>query len=160
MRTVNRHAPDARKGFNISAIGDNQGVGLTISESDCRGIPLFALNGEIDIYTVPQFLQAVEEVSRDAPGIAVDLREVSLVDSSGLGALLRLAQIDGSWRPVVLVCEGPSMPRLLELTKLADRFIVVDEVDEVATALEAASRERADGSDGPPTGTPRASKPF
>lgn len=130
-------------------------MGLTISESDCRGIPLFALNGEIDIYTVPQFLQAVEQVSRDAPGIAVDLRDVSLVDSSGLGALLRLAQTDGNWRPVVLVCKGPSMPRLLELTKLADRFIVVDTVDDIETALETASRERMDVSDGPPTGIPR-----
>lgn len=111
-------------------------MGLTISEHEFDGILLFVLNGEIDIYTVPQFLRSVERTSQEAPGIAVDLREVSLVDSSGLGALLRLAQSDGRRRPVVLICEGPSIPRLLELTKLDDRFVVVDDIDEIGPALE------------------------
>lgn len=125
-------------------------MGLTISERDLDGTPLFALNGEIDIYTVPQFLESVEGISQDAPGIAVDLREVSLVDSSGLGALLRLAQFDGRWRPVILVCEGPAIPRLLELTKLADRFAVVHDVNEITPALATALADPANS--GGPTG--------
>lgn len=129
-------------GFSILASGDTSAVGLQISAGDVGGMPLFVLVGELDIYTVPQFQKAVQTVVEDAPGIAVDLSDISLVDSSGLGALLRLAQSDGRWRPVALVCQGPSMPRLLELTKLADRFIVVDTVDEIATAFGAATKRR------------------
>ena len=84
----------------------------------------------------------VEEALHDASRVALDLCDVALVDSSGLGALLRLAQTDGRGRPVVLVCQGPLIPRLLELTKLADRFIVVCSIDDIAAAFDAASEGR------------------
>ncbi len=118
-------------------------MGLEITAGNAEATPLFALAGELDIYTVPRFRQMVEGVLQDASRIALDLSDVVLVDSSGLGALLRLAQTDGRWRPVVLVCQGPSIPRLLELTKLADRFIVVGSVDEIPAAFAAVSNERA-----------------
>ncbi len=110
-------------------------MGLTITASDADGTPIFAVRGEIDIYTVPEFLQAVETSAREAAAIVVDLREVALVDSSGLGALLRLAHVDGRWRPVVLVCADQTVPQLLELTKLADRFFVIDDPTRVGQAL-------------------------
>ena len=112
-------------------------MGLEITPGTAGGVPLFVLTGELDIYTVPRFRHAVEDIVLDASRIALDLSNVALVDSSGLGALLRLAQTDGRGRPVVLVCHGPSIPRLLELTKLADRFIVVGNVNDIATAFDA-----------------------
>ncbi len=118
-------------------------MGLEITAGNAEATPLFVLAGELDIYTVPRFRQMVEGVLQDASRIALDLSDVVLVDSSGLGALLRLAQTDGRGRPVVLVCQGPSIPRLLELTKLADRFIVVGSVDEIPAAFAAVSNERA-----------------
>lgn len=117
-------------------------MGLEITAGNAEATPLFVLAGELDIYTVPRFRQMVEGVLQDASRIALDLSDVVLVDSSGLGALLRLAQTDGRGRPVVLVCQGPSIPRLLELTKLADRFIVVGSVDEIPAAFAAISLER------------------
>ena len=118
-------------------------MGLEITAGNTEATPLFVLAGELDIYTVPRFRQMVEGVLQDASRIALDLSDVVLVDSSGLGALLRLAQTDGRGRPVALVCQGPSIPRLLELTKLADRFIVVGSVDEIPAAFAAVSNERA-----------------
>lgn len=117
-------------------------MGLEISAGNAGGTPLFVLTGELDIYTVPRFRQTVEEVLQDAPRIALDLRDVALVDSSGLGALLRLAETDGRVRPVVLLCKGPLIPRLLELTQLADRFIVVSGIDGITAAFDAASQRR------------------
>ena len=117
-------------------------MALEITAGNAEGTPLFVLSGELDIYTAARFRRTVEDVLQDASGIALDLRDVALVDSSGLGALLRLAQTDGRWRPVVLVCHGPSIPRLLELTQLADRFIVVGSVDEIPAAFAAISHER------------------
>lgn len=124
-------------------------MGLEITTADVEGIPVATLAGELDIYTVPHFQQTLEASFQESRRIAVDFRQVSLVDSSGLGALLRIAQVDGSrWRPVVLICEGPSMPRLLELTKLEDRFILVTDVSEMADALEAAAQESPERSNG------------
>ena len=117
-------------------------MGLEITAGNAEGTPLFVLSGELDIYTVPRFRQTVEDVLQDASGVALDLCDVELVDSSGLGALLRMAQMDGRGRPVVLVCHGPSIPRLLELTQLADRFTVVGSVDEIPAAFAAISLER------------------
>lgn len=118
-------------------------MGLEITAGSAEATPLFVLAGELDIYTVPRFRQMVDGVLQDASRIALDLSDVVLVDSSGLGALLRLAQTDGRGRPVVLVCQGPAIPRLLELTKLADRFIVVGSVDEIPAAFAAVANERA-----------------
>lgn len=118
-------------------------MGLEITAGNAEGTPLFVLSGELDIYTVPRFRQTVEDVLQDASGVALHLCDVELVDSSGLGALLRMAQMDGRGRPVVLVCQGPSIPRLLELTQLADRFTVVGSVDEIPAAFAAISRKRA-----------------
>ena len=130
-------------GFSTLRNGDHCSMGLEITAGSAEATPLFVLAGELDIYTVPRFRQMVDGVLQDASRIALDLSDVVLVDSSGLGALLRLAQTDGRGRPVVLVCQGPAIPRLLELTKLADRFIVVGSVDEIPAAFAAVANERA-----------------
>jgi anti-anti-sigma factor len=130
-------------GFSTLPNGDHLGMGLEITVCNAAGgTLLFVLSGELDISAVPRFRQMVEDVLPGASPVALDLRDVALVDSSGLGALLRLAQADGRRRPVVLVCQGPSIRRLLELTDLADRFIVVGRIDEIPAAFAAAVRER------------------
>ena len=120
-------------------------MGLEITTGNAGEIPLFVLSGELDIYTVPRFRQLVEEAPRGTSRIALDLCGVTLVDSSGLGALLRLSQMDGGGRPVILVCQGSSIPQLLELTKLADRFIVVGSIDDLAASFDATAERTGSG---------------
>lgn len=126
----------------MPSLGTGERVALEIGTHEARGVPLFALDGELDIYTVPRFQHAIEQLPHDAEQIILDLRMVSLVDSSGLGALLRLVRHGADRRQVALVCEGPTVPRLLELTKLADQFLVVANVAAAHRAFDA----RADGS--------------
>lgn len=121
---------------------DGLSMALEIEAADAGGVPVFVLDGELDVYTVPRFQRSIEQVPDDVQQIILDLRAVSLVDSSGLGALLRLARTGTEWRHVALVCEGPAVPRLLELTNLADRFLVV-------ASVPAASRAFATPSEGP-----------
>lgn len=92
-------------------------------------MPVFELEGELDIYTVDTFRGAIavlDEVER----VIVDVRSVELIDSSGLGALLALVQGPHGPRRVALICMGSTVPRLLELTRLRDQFIVATSVEE------------------------------
>jgi anti-sigma B factor antagonist len=120
-------------------------VALEIDAGEVDSVPVFVLDGELDIYTVPRFQRIVEQVPSSVQQIILDLRLVSLVDSSGLGALLRLARHGTDWRQVALVCEGRAVPRLLELTKLADRFLVVASVSEATRAFASHADDPASG---------------
>ncbi len=88
------------------------------------------LTGEIDIYTTPDVQAALQEIEV-APGgvVVVDLREVTFLDSSGIGAVIglhrRAARHGGHVR---VVCVGAIL-RLVRLMHL-------DEVLEVVTDLE------------------------
>lgn len=111
-------------------------VSLVITQERVGEIPVLGLTGELDIYTVETFRRAAEPV-RDDSAVVVDMSEVELVDSSGLGALVALCQGGDGKRMVVLVCPGPTVPRLLELTRLDEHFVSVDDRAAAAVALQA-----------------------
>jgi anti-sigma B factor antagonist len=90
------------------------------------------VEGEVDAYTVPAVRGVLERMALSRGSrVVLDLRPVTFIDSSGLGAIVqlhqRLAQVDGTLR---LVCDGVSL-RLVELMHLG-------EVMGVSTSLEEA----------------------
>jgi anti-anti-sigma factor len=120
-------------------------VSLVIRQERIDETPVLALTGELDIYTVEAFRRAAEPV-RDDGAVIVDMSRVELVDSSGLGALVALCQTARGKRTVVLVCPGPAIPRLLELTHLDEHFVSVDDRSSAIAALqEHGDRTRAPG---------------
>jgi len=86
-----------------------------------------ALSGELDMGTVPQFRDAVEDESAPWRTIAIDASDLAFMDSSGLQELVRLNNLARE-RQLELVLVRPSLPvvRLLELTGLEQHFTVRD----------------------------------
>ncbi len=80
--------------------------------------------GEIDLATAPVLQQrlseAIEAKSRD---VAVDLADVSFMDSTGLVALVEAREsLERLGRQLIIVRPSPAVTRLLELADLDGRF--------------------------------------
>jgi anti-sigma B factor antagonist len=89
-----------------------------------------ALRGELDLehaYTFDEELRRVEATK--PPCIVLDLRGLSVLDSSGLARLLaarRRARRDS--RRLLLVRGGRAVQRLLAITAVGDHFEMVSEL--------------------------------
>lgn len=61
---------------------------VEVVDGECRVI----LAGEIDMTAVPEMFACIQEADRLGPGpLVILMNEVTLIDSSGLGVLARLA---------------------------------------------------------------------
>jgi anti-anti-sigma factor len=111
-------------------------LALTVHQG--RSAHVLTLAGEADISTTRVLREALDElIASGATRVVVDLRGLSFMDSSGLGALVRaqrrLRVVRGS---LALVCgEGPVL-RLLGLTGLRHVFRVFDSVEAAAGGRE------------------------
>lgn len=85
-------------------------------------------HGELDLVTVKQLDSEIERLrSRGFATIALDLRQLTFMDSTGLRLLLRLdaeSRTNG-FRFLVIDGEGP-VRRLMRLTRIEDRFQYAD----------------------------------
>jgi anti-anti-sigma factor len=88
------------------------------------GVGSLAISGEVDIAAVETLLaQARASLDSSATGLELDLGELTFIDSSGLGALVRLRnEAARSGKSVVLRNVPAATVRLLELTGLTDAF--------------------------------------
>jgi RND superfamily putative drug exporter len=79
-----------------------------------------ALGGELDIETAPQFRERLAEAEQDAKTIVVDLRDVTFMDSCGIGELAgaqQRAHRDGR-RLVVIRDHGTPIDQVLHVSTL------------------------------------------
>jgi len=86
-------------------------------------------HGELDLVTVPRLEAQIEALrSRGFESVALDLRQLTFMDSTGLRLLLRLQAESRSngFRFVVIDCEGP-VRRLLRLTRIDGQFDYAEE---------------------------------
>jgi anti-anti-sigma factor len=92
-----------------------------------------ALSGEIDLSTVEDVESGVREAINGNNGVvALDLREVSFLDSSGLRLMLRLnKELDDEGRRLVVV-QGPRrVARVFELTGAQDQLEIVEDPSQI-----------------------------
>ena len=91
-----------------------------------EGAYLVSAQGELDLHASPQRGdERLELVAAGAGDVGVDLSEVTLIDSTALGLLLRAARLlRASGGRMRIVGASPHVKRLLELTAL-DREILV-----------------------------------
>ncbi len=84
------------------------------------------LHGPLDVYTAPALRERLERDVASGCRVVVDLTGVTIIDSSGLGALLRArnrAEADALAR-FGLICPGRRMRRLFDITGLRAAFVM------------------------------------
>ncbi|MFH9352183.1 STAS domain-containing protein [Kitasatospora sp. NPDC017646] len=80
-------------------------------------------HGEIDLDTAPHLRREISRALAEHQEVVLDLSEVTFMDCSGLGVLVRARnQADRSGRRLVLRGIGRPVTRLLELTGLGRRL--------------------------------------
>ena len=106
-------------------------------------IPVLDVTGEIDIYTTPQFKEAVSAaIDQNKPAIVINMSHVTYMDSSGFGTLLsatkRLRPLDGA---LYLSGCNEAIQRMLQITRLNTIFGVYATEAEALAAAKASPAE-------------------
>jgi anti-sigma B factor antagonist len=104
---------------------------LHLERRDHDGVAVLALEGELDIATAGRVPEAVAQLLRDGHSrIVVDLRQVHLIDSVGVRALLhvrrRMWRSDGA---VAFVCGEEPTGRVLRMMGLYDPLQCTDDFE-------------------------------
>ena len=84
-----------------------------------QGCAIVVASGEIDLHGAPDFRQALERAAAFSGRIVVDLTDVSFMDSTGLGVLLR-ARGRGRLPSISLVHPPHMLRKVLHLTTLSE----------------------------------------
>lgn len=93
---------------------------------EIEGTNIVAVEGEIDLYTAPLLRRRVEEsVESGRRDLVLDLRPVTFLDTSGLGALVSCLETTRRHDVTLeLVCTQPHLLKILRITGL-DRVLTV-----------------------------------
>jgi anti-sigma B factor antagonist len=115
-------------------------MSLDVTTEARDGITLVVLGGELDIYTVASFRNDLDELDPASTPLVIDLSEVTLLDSSGLGALVSLLNRAraGDGR-LGLICPHRRLRRVFEITGLRRAFVFGDDLEAVLEGLAADS---------------------
>ena len=82
--------------------------------------------GEVDIETVPQLQQALEDAAASA-SVVLDLTAVTFIDSSGVRVLVEFAQRNEDGPERFSIVSSPPVDRVIDVTGLRDRLPLVAE---------------------------------
>ena len=97
---------------------DLSSTGFSVRSERRGGGVVVWLQGELDMATAGELRRALTaELDREPGAVAVDLTELSFVDSSGIGALVVASrQASDGGCAFVLHCPGRAVRRALQLT--------------------------------------------
>lgn len=97
---------------------------FSVTTSTAHGLPVVAVQGEVDISSVKAFSDAVAgRLDDGARSLVVDFLGVTFLDSSGLSALVRAHRgCEGAGGVLAVVMDDPKLLGLLTMTGL-DRLI-------------------------------------
>jgi anti-sigma B factor antagonist len=122
-------------------------MSLEVTTEARDGVTLVTLGGELDIYTVAGFRHDLESVDPAAESLVIDLTDVTLLDSSGLGALVSLLnRARAGEGQLGLICPHRRLRRVFEITGLRRAFVFGDDLDGVRAELAKGPDEAASGS--------------
>lgn len=108
-----------------------------VEDATLSGAPGVAVHGEVDIGTVPAFVETLDAAIRESAGaFVIDLSGVDFLDSSGLNVLLRARALLGRQeRALAVVCPYGPVRRVFELAGISDLFLFYLTREEAAAAL-------------------------
>lgn len=119
-------------------------MGLTVTTDERDDLVIVTLEGELDIYTVGAFRQETERFDPAKLQLVVDLTNVTLLDSSGLGALVSLLNRARTGEGMLgIVCPQRHLRRVFEITGLRRAFVFGDDLPSVQDALRQAAANTA-----------------
>ncbi len=129
---------DGRLRFSEDGAG---GAGRMLVDLDRvdGGACVLSIEGELDLYTVPLLQRALAAGLEEGPTrFVVDLTKCTLIDSTGLGALLKANKrfSDRSNVHIAVACPDPSIRKVFEITAL-NRIFALHETR--AAALDGAA---------------------
>ena len=106
---------------------------LEIVTEKYEGQTRMALVGELDIASAPRFEEGLAEVERDTPGVlALDLRRVDFIDSTGLRAVIAADERARAAGRRFVIIRGPAaVERVFSVTQLDQRLEIVDNPESV-----------------------------
>ena len=115
-----------------------EGIRLETELRDMDGTMVLDVAGEIDVYTAPQFKEAVNTIiAAGQKHLIIDMGDVTYMDSSGFGALLsatrRLRPEGGT---INLVRCNTAIDSILKITRLNTVFATYDNVDDALKATQ------------------------
>jgi anti-sigma B factor antagonist len=98
---------------------------------------VLAVQGELDLYTTPEFQERLVELAEvEEGGFVVDLLESTFVDSSAGRALLRAARrLREHGARLVVVNRDPEIARIFEIMGLDEFLSVVADREDADAAL-------------------------
>lgn len=99
-----------------------------------NGTTHIAVSGELDIATISEFETALTTAEDEGPKcIAVDLRDLQFMDSTGLRTILaaQSRSLSAGWQLVVVNGAGP-IRRLLKVTGVMDKLTVIDDIEDIS----------------------------
>lgn len=113
-------------------------MGLDVTTATSDDVTVIGLTGELDIYTVPAFRGEIDAIDPVSPPLVIDLTGVTLLDSSGLGALVSvLNRARNAGGQLGLVCPQRNVRRVFEITGLRRSFVFGDDLAAVSAELKA-----------------------
>ncbi|MDX3656650.1 STAS domain-containing protein [Streptomyces sp. ID05-26A] len=111
---------------------------LTVSAVDVAGVAVVAVEGEIDVDTADEVLDAVRlGFTSGGPALVADLTLVSFFGSTGISTLIsahELAEENG--KKLHVVAPQRAVRRPLQVTGVADVLALYDSVEEALSALK------------------------
>lgn len=111
-------------------------MSLDVTTEAREGVTLVVLGGELDIYTVAGFREYLEGIDPTAAPLVIDLTDVTLLDSSGLGALVSLLnRVRAGDGRLGLICPHRRLRRVFEITGLRRAFVFGDDLPAVLAGL-------------------------
>jgi anti-sigma B factor antagonist len=104
-------------------------VSDAIDVTEHTGWTVLTVAGELDVVSGPSLADLVTKQLPDRRDLVIDLSEVSFVDSSGLGVLVRaLKQTREAGGQLTLVIRSEQTLKLFSITGLDRAFIITNDV--------------------------------
>lgn len=110
-------------------------LNLTISLRGTRDqgetYQVFRLIGQLDAFSDPAFSKVLDKYAEDGPGnLILDLSGIDFVDSSGLGALVKLHKKIGAAGATLQIIANARVSQTLRMGRLDQFFTLRSSVDE------------------------------
>jgi anti-sigma B factor antagonist len=101
-----------------------------------RTLPSVRLAGEIDVASARDLNESLGElVGTQARAAIIDVRDVTFIDTTAVGALVRTSErLRRQSRSLILICPPGPVHDLLEACGMLDRFLVMPDEDAAAAA--------------------------